>query len=107
MNNCKARVKVGSWGRARECNRPATKDGFCSVHHPEAVAARDAARDARYQELVKEQMRRADNFREMQRRAKAYDELVSALRDIMTAGYCEASDCASVAEDALRKVGAL
>lgn len=35
-------------GRVVRCSRRATRDGYCGQHHPEAVAARRAKRDAKW-----------------------------------------------------------
>jgi hypothetical protein len=33
----------------RSCRRLVTKDGYCALHHPDAKAARDARRAAKYE----------------------------------------------------------
>lgn len=52
------RCKAGVWSNERwstyaQCSRKATLDGWCSQHHPEAKAAREAAADAKYKETLR------------------------------------------------------
>lgn len=54
MDECKAEVDTpvdtpGGRHRVR-CSRKAVRDGYCKQHHPDAVAARRAASDARYKQ---------------------------------------------------------
>lgn len=36
------------WYRSHQCTRKAVKDGYCKQHHPDEVAAREAARRAKH-----------------------------------------------------------
>ena len=36
-----------------QCNRKPVKDGFCNVHHPHAVAQRDAEKQERWREKLR------------------------------------------------------
>lgn len=45
---CRAQVwRTGAW-RAAPCRRPAVRDGWCGTHHPEAVAKRKTAQEAKH-----------------------------------------------------------
>ena len=53
MSNCKEMVHSG--GRSvsfHQCSRKAVKDGYCRIHHPEAVKARQEKADERYREKL-------------------------------------------------------
>ena len=54
---CKETVFTGGsgagFGMVRLCRRPATRDGYCTQHHPEAVEARRAAQRRRSQERMR------------------------------------------------------
>lgn len=38
---------VRGWGRHIQCSKRATKEGYCGIHHPDAVAKRQAATEER------------------------------------------------------------
>lgn len=47
---CKAMVyHAGAW-REFQCEKKATRDGYCGIHHPDAKAARKAKSDAKWKE---------------------------------------------------------
>lgn len=47
---CKERVHdAAGWGGMYQCQRKHKRDGYCTQHHPEAVAKRRAESDARYE----------------------------------------------------------
>ncbi len=48
-----------------QCSQKATRDGFCGIHHPDAVAKRDAKQKARWEET-----RRAQDHRYAEERAE-------------------------------------
>lgn len=45
---CKAKVKVAGCRMLKQCSHNAVKDGFCSIHHPDAEKARQAKSDEAY-----------------------------------------------------------
>jgi len=47
---CKERVFPSgmAFPRAHQCTRAASKDGYCKTHHPDAVAARKAKSEERW-----------------------------------------------------------
>ena len=45
--NCKASVMGAGCWRSRRCSRYAVKDGYCNQHHPDTIAAKDAASKAK------------------------------------------------------------
>lgn len=49
-SRCKAGVwdSQSSWPRYDQCQRKAGQDGWCKQHHPDAVAERAKASDAKY-----------------------------------------------------------
>lgn len=51
-NKCKSQVRVAglNWPICHKCSRAAIKDGFCKQHHPDAVKARAAEADRKYEE---------------------------------------------------------
>lgn len=53
---CDERVAVGNWGRFAQCSRAGVlahgSKYYCRQHHPDAVAARQAASSAAYLEKV-------------------------------------------------------
>lgn len=52
MNRCKANIQprdsYSSW-HPSQCSRAAVRDGFCKVHHPDAVKERTADSMKRYE----------------------------------------------------------
>ena len=46
---CKQTIYKGTWARASQCSRKATKDGYCKQHHPDAVAKRNKEVEERYE----------------------------------------------------------
>ena len=54
---CKADAYGSAW-RSVRCSRRATRDGYCGQHHPDAVAARHAKRDATWEADAREAERR-------------------------------------------------
>lgn len=46
MTDCKYKISYGNWGRTRGCERPATKDGFCTIHHPDYAEIKEARQEA-------------------------------------------------------------
>lgn len=56
---CATSVSTGSWGRRHQCRSAHRPDSeWCGAHAPEAVAARDATRDARWRARADEQAQR-------------------------------------------------
>ena len=50
-DKCKELI-YGDWGRTRQCRNKAKSDGYCGIHHPDAVKRRqeksEKAADERY-----------------------------------------------------------
>src|SRR5690606_15050175 len=46
---CRARVWLPRAARSQACSQRAVKDGFCHIHHPDAVAKRRERQHARYE----------------------------------------------------------
>lgn len=55
---CKARVFRAGAFSGSSCARSATKDGYCTQHHPEAEKARSDARKAEWDRQAKEKLAR-------------------------------------------------
>ena len=54
-SRCKENVThyIGNWPQDPvSCSRPASKDGYCKQHHPDAVKARQAAAQAKFDAKV-------------------------------------------------------
>lgn len=64
--------------RGRPCQVPAKRDGWCGIHHPDAVAKKRAAREARW--AAENATRSAARNRQISNEHKAIDhDRVSAL----------------------------
>lgn len=65
QDRCKKSVykAYGTGGRFHQCSRKATRDGFCTQHHPDATAVRRAERTARLDAEAAE-IKRAHDIRE-------------------------------------------
>ena len=81
--SCKARVWNG-WSSV-SCSKKVSKDGFCSTHHPEAVAARKAKMEEKWKAKRALWDQKAQQQKEMRRRYDAYPQLVEALRKALLA----------------------
>ena len=82
-DRCKAMVYSGNSFCERGCYKPAWKDGFCSVHHPDLVAQRRLKREGeRFQKWIKES---AESMRTVNI-AAAKDRIVEAARAVNAAG---------------------
>jgi hypothetical protein len=69
--------KSGNWGRHSQCERMAVRDGFCSIHHPDAQAKRDAKRKAQY----KAERDSAEKRRNIEAAERAVLQAAEAWRD--------------------------
>ena len=64
-DNCKKEVSTpGVWSRQHQCTRKATKDGYCKQHHPDTIATKRAAQDAKWNKEGKERQRNNDLLEE-------------------------------------------
>ena len=89
---CKQIIYVDTWDGSRYCSRNATKDGYCTQHHPDIVEARRAATAAAWE--AKQAKRRAPF------------EQISALRaelDVLRGFYISHRNAASPADRAQRE----
>ncbi len=84
---CKANVAAyTSMFRWRACERNAVRDGYCAQHHPDAVAARKAKREAA------REAKRAEWRESIERPRKAHQKALEALQRAEAAllrGQCE------------------
>lgn len=62
-DRCKKVLRQGF--HTYSCSKPASRDGYCGVHHPEAVAKRNAKTAARW-----DAKRRASDLRYAEQRAE-------------------------------------
>ena len=51
---CNKTMYHDMWSKGRPCGRKVWKDGFCKIHHPESVKARQDRADARWEERKKQ-----------------------------------------------------
>jgi len=77
---CKGRVYVDSRMGYAPCSKSPTRDGFCSIHHPDAVAKRKARSDAEYAERARAERAKWAARYERERRADCFDDLMAALK---------------------------
>ena len=75
---CKQRV-WGGWSY-HGCSRPAKSDGYCATHHPDAVKRRNEKSSERWEVKRAEMQKRNDEYRERERRADCFDDLLAALK---------------------------
>lgn len=67
----------------RQCSRAAKRDGYCTQHHPDSSAAREAKMRARWAEQDRAHARRWEAERKVRLRAAHHVELVELLGRIM------------------------
>lgn len=67
---CKERVPGANSFYRATCSRKAKRDGYCTQHHPDAKAARDATRDAKWKA---ESVRRTAHWRVRDLEAKVVE----------------------------------
>ena len=79
--NCKANISRDSWGHTRKCEVPAQKDGFCHIHHPDAVRLRQKRQHERWDAIAKEEARQ----RERNRNASRYADLMLEAERVLEA----------------------
>lgn len=80
--NCKGRVKNSYLWHAVPCSRPAKDgmDGYCAIHYPPNVAAREKARQEKWKDARE---KRESEWAETRRRAEASRAAQKAMRELV------------------------
>lgn len=78
MNECKEKVFRGF--HYFPCGRKATKDGYCGIHHPDKIAARDAKQKAKWDA---EWHAKKAKQEEVDRKLNSHAELLAALEGLV------------------------
>ncbi len=63
VKKCKEQVRgEGQWGsfHRHQCRNNAIRDGYCGIHHPDAVKCRREKTDARHEKQFREQRKKRD-----------------------------------------------
>lgn len=81
-DNCNANVLHPGTFRARRCHRKAVRDGFCSIHHPDAIERLGEKRNARWKAKQEQLDLRSRAEKEMRERARAYPRLADFVRNV-------------------------
>ena len=79
---CKGKSYHGrlGWGG---CGNRASRDGFCGIHHPDAVKRREENSKKRYAQLSAAIDAKWKIDKEKQRKLSSFDDLVAALEELI------------------------
>lgn len=74
---CQKRVYGGGSMRGHTCTKKVSRDGYCAIHHPDAVKIRAEKSAARYATEQESRNRQNRYAAEIQRKGHDYDRLAS------------------------------
>lgn len=82
-DQCVAKVYDPHMGRSfRFCQKRGTKNGYCGIHHPDAVAIREAKKQEKRDAIDAKYQAAWDRQKEDKKRLELFPELVKRLEEI-------------------------